>query len=63
MNYLNLLTLKGGRLLADVVSGFFDFLFIGMNELVLAGLILILTFFVTLFLIKRWSKTTYENRQ
>ena len=57
MNYLNLLTLKSGRLLVDVVSGFFDFLFIGMNELVLAGLILLLTFFVTLFLITRWIKS------
>jgi UDP-N-acetylglucosamine--dolichyl-phosphate N-acetylglucosaminephosphotransferase len=38
------------RLLAD----FLDFLFVDINELILAGLILLFSFFVTFFLTKKW---------
>ncbi len=49
---MTIVTLATGSL-----AGFFDFLFIGSNELVLAGLILLLSFLVTLVLTKRWIKT------
>ena len=41
----------------SLVSNFFDFLFVDLDELILAGLILLLSFFLTLFLTKKWIKS------
>jgi UDP-N-acetylglucosamine--dolichyl-phosphate N-acetylglucosaminephosphotransferase len=43
-------------LFTNSINGFFDFLLIDINELALAGLMLLLSFVVTLFLTKKWIK-------
>jgi UDP-N-acetylglucosamine--dolichyl-phosphate N-acetylglucosaminephosphotransferase len=45
------------QLLTGTVAGFLDFMFLDFNEFVLAGIILLLSFFVTLFLTKKWIKS------
>jgi UDP-N-acetylglucosamine--dolichyl-phosphate N-acetylglucosaminephosphotransferase len=40
-----------------LVAGFFDFLFVDTDELILAGIILLLSLVLTLFLTKRWIKS------
>jgi len=46
----------------SLVSSFFDSLFVDLDELILAGLILLLSFFLTLFLEKRWIKSAKEAK-
>jgi len=55
LTFFTLMTIA--TLFTNSVAGFFDFLFIDINELVLAGLILLLSFGVTLFLTKKWIKS------
>jgi UDP-N-acetylglucosamine--dolichyl-phosphate N-acetylglucosaminephosphotransferase len=43
-------------------SGFFDALFVDLDELILAGLILFLSYFLTLFLTKRWIVSAKEAK-
>jgi UDP-N-acetylglucosamine--dolichyl-phosphate N-acetylglucosaminephosphotransferase len=42
---------------SSFIAGFFDFLFVDIDELILAGIILLLSFALTLFLTKRWIKS------
>ena len=46
----------------SLVSSFFDSLFVDLDELILAGLILLLSFFLTLFLTKRWIRSAKEAK-
>jgi len=59
---LTFFTLTIISLFTNSITGFFDFLFIDINELVLAGLILLLSFVVTLFLTKKWIKAANESK-
>jgi UDP-N-acetylglucosamine--dolichyl-phosphate N-acetylglucosaminephosphotransferase len=43
--------------LTGTVAGFFDLMLLNINEFVLAGVILFLSFFVTVFLTKKWIKS------
>ena len=46
----------------SLVSSFFDSLFVDLDELILAGLILLLSFFLTLFLTKRWIRSANKAK-
>ncbi|UCC57663.1 MAG: glycosyl transferase family 4 [Candidatus Bathyarchaeum sp.] len=46
----------------SLVSSFFDSLFVDLDDLILAGLILLLSFFLTLFMIKRWIRSANEAK-
>ena len=46
----------------SLVSSFFDSFIVDLDELILAGLILILSFFSTLFLTKRWIISAKEAK-
>jgi UDP-N-acetylglucosamine--dolichyl-phosphate N-acetylglucosaminephosphotransferase len=43
--------------LSASLTGFFDFLFIDFDELILAGLVLLFSFILTIFLTKKWIKS------
>jgi UDP-N-acetylglucosamine--dolichyl-phosphate N-acetylglucosaminephosphotransferase len=43
--------------LSASLGGFFDFLFIDLDELVLAGIVLLFSFFLTVFLTRKWIKS------
>jgi UDP-N-acetylglucosamine--dolichyl-phosphate N-acetylglucosaminephosphotransferase len=57
LTFFTLLSIVTTYLTTSPVAGFLDFLFIELDELILAGLILLFSFFVTLFLTKRWIKS------
>lgn len=58
MSNLTLLTLIASvSVLVGTFTGFFDFLSLAMDELVLAGTILLFSFSITLFLIMKWIKS------
>ena len=59
---LTFFTLTIISLFTNSITGFFDFLFININELALAGLILLLSFVVTLILTKKWIKAAKEAK-
>lgn len=55
LTFFTLMTIVS--ILTDRLAGFFDFMFININELVLSGIILLLSFGLTLFLTKRWIRS------
>ncbi|TRO52512.1 glycosyl transferase family 4 [Candidatus Bathyarchaeota archaeon] len=44
-------------LMTGTVAGFFDLMLLNISEFILAGIILFLSFFVTVFLTKKWIKS------
>jgi UDP-N-acetylglucosamine--dolichyl-phosphate N-acetylglucosaminephosphotransferase len=56
LTFFTLLSLVTTFLSASL-GGFFDFLFIDFDELVLAGLVLLFSFVLTVFLTKKWIKS------
>lgn len=55
--FFTLLSVVSTLFSTTLVAGFFDFLLVDADELILAGLILLLSFILTLFLVKRWIKS------
>ncbi len=55
LTFFTLMTIVS--ILTDRLAGFFDFMFININELVLSGIIMLLSFGLTLFLTKRWIRS------
>jgi len=57
LNFLTFISVVTTLLTTRLVASFFDFLFMDIDELILAGLILLLSFVLTLFLTKRWIRS------
>jgi len=57
LTFLTFISAVTTFLASSVESSFFDFLFVDFDELILAGLVLLLSFILTLFLTKRWIKS------
>ena len=55
--FFTLLSIVSTLLSTSLVAGFFDFLLVGTDELILVGVILLLSFALTLFLTKKWIKS------
>ena len=56
LTFFNLLSLVTTFLNASL-AGFFDFLFIDLDELILAGLVLLFSFGLTVFLTRKWIRS------
>jgi UDP-N-acetylglucosamine--dolichyl-phosphate N-acetylglucosaminephosphotransferase len=54
LTFFTLLSVITIFLTTSLVASFFDFISVEINELILAGVILLFSFFVTLFLTKKW---------
>jgi UDP-N-acetylglucosamine--dolichyl-phosphate N-acetylglucosaminephosphotransferase len=57
LTFFTLLSVVATFLSTSIVASFLNFLFVEIDELILAGLILLFSFFVTLFLTKRWIRS------
>jgi UDP-N-acetylglucosamine--dolichyl-phosphate N-acetylglucosaminephosphotransferase len=57
LTFFTLMSVVTTFLSTSLVANFFDFLFIDTDELILAGLVLLFSFILTLFLTKRWIRS------
>jgi len=57
LTFFTLLSVGTTVLATGLVASFLDFLFVEINELILVGIILLFSFFLTLFLTKKWIKS------
>ncbi len=57
LTFFTLLSVVTTFLATGLVASFLDFLFFDINELILVGVILLFSFFLTLFLTKKWIKS------
>jgi UDP-N-acetylglucosamine--dolichyl-phosphate N-acetylglucosaminephosphotransferase len=57
LTFLTFISVVTTLLTSSLVASFLDFLFVDIDELVLAGIILILSFVLTVFLTKRWIRS------
>ncbi len=62
LTFFTLTTVVPVSLTNSLVTSFFDSLIVDLDELILAGLILLLSFFLTLFLTKRWIISAKEAK-
>jgi UDP-N-acetylglucosamine--dolichyl-phosphate N-acetylglucosaminephosphotransferase len=60
--FLTFISVVTTLLTNSLESSFLDFLFIDIDELILAGLVLLLSFVLTLFLTKRWIKSAKATK-
>ncbi|MDH5690586.1 MAG: hypothetical protein OEY81_04050, partial [Candidatus Bathyarchaeota archaeon] len=57
LSFFTLLSVVTTFLTTSLESSFLDFLFVDIDELILAGLVLLLSFVLTVFLTKRWIRS------
>jgi len=57
LTFLTFISVVTTLLTNSLVSSFLDFLFVDMDELILAGLVLLLSFVLTVFLTRRWIRS------
>jgi len=62
LTFFSLLSVVTTFLTISLVTNFIDFLFVDITELTLVGIILILSFVLTLFLTKRWIKSANATK-